>query len=200
MAPTTTRFYLDRAQIAQMLGLTDSKSIRQMETSGRMLSPDVIVGDEDTQGKVSYGWDEKRVREFFTARGRLDDQGRPVVGQKPGKPRKGDEDSETEFMARWTSIPKRYLGTRQVCQVVGISDVSLHVRREAGNFPQPDVVIGRAPTALVNGEDVPTTKTARGVVHGWDEQRTRQFGLQEGLITVVDGKELPASALKRRND
>ncbi|MET7814253.1 hypothetical protein ABZT26_25820 [Streptomyces sp. NPDC005395] len=195
MAPTITRFYMDRAQIAELIGLTDTKSVRQMETSRRLLSPDVIVGDEDEQGRVSMGWDEKRVREFFTARGRLDEQGRPVVGQKPGKPPKGDE--EMEFMARWTSIPARYLGNRQVCRRLGISDASLHTRRDEGNFPQPDVVIGRAETVIIDGQEVPTTKTKRGVVPGWSDERIGRFGLQEGLIVVVDGKQWPASQLKR---
>ncbi|MFH8939635.1 hypothetical protein [Streptomyces griseosporeus] len=184
MPPPPTRFYLDRVQIAEILGLTDAKSIRQIEASGRLLSPDVIVGDEEAAGKISHGWDRNRVVEFFTARGRLDEQGRAIVGQKPGPPPKGE--AETEFMARWTSIPKRYIGGRQVMALLGISDASLHIRRKVGNFPQPDVVIGRAPSVVIDGNEVPTTRTKRGVVHGWDADRIRTFGRQEGLIREHD--------------
>ncbi|MEU0770607.1 hypothetical protein [Streptomyces albogriseolus] len=180
MRRTVTRFYWDRAQIAERVGLSDAKSIRQMEASGRLLSPDVIVGDEDDAGKVSYGWDPERVVQFFTERGRLDAEGRPVKGQKPGPPPK--DEKEVEFMARWTSIPKRYLGGRQVMALLGISDASLHIRREEGNFIPPDVVIGKAPTAVIDGREVPTIKSKRGVVHGWDNVQVQVFGLQEGLI------------------
>ncbi|MEU6932774.1 hypothetical protein AB0A05_26865 [Streptomyces sp. NPDC046374] len=179
MPPTITRYYLDRTQLAELAGLADSKSVRQMENAGRLLSPDVIVGDEDAAGKVSAGWDRQRAVRFFQETGRLDDTGRPVVGLKPGALTPEQQAKEAEFMGKWTSVPKRYLGGLQVMRKLAISNAYFHDRRAQGKFPQPDVVIGKAPTRIVDGKEVPTTQSRRGVVHGWDAVRMDRFAQQE---------------------
>ncbi|BDT39572.1 hypothetical protein [Streptomyces yaizuensis] len=188
MAPRRhrTQYYWDRGQMNQLLGKDPKQTlwIRLREASGRMLSPDVIVGDEDTAGKISLGWDPDRVTGFFTARGLLTESGTPVPSEL-GRPRNEDrltEAQEAAFMARWTSVPKRYLGTRQVMDLFGMTDTALRDRRRRGTFLPPDVVIGSAPTELVDGVEVPTYQLAYGVVHGWDRHRLEAFGRQEGLI------------------